>query len=318
MMRIPPLYFLLIQQTVSVDTCNDIWPPENGACKLNCGATVLNAKAASTATAKDGECQVAFASIDDLADYGNGTQLQGVDHIVTDSLYHAPFMGRRGKYHFFDHNSAVVLPDLDQVLEQKTNLISVLLPKKYDDFSKITDPLEQQIIAQALQVLGPDHVYVDHGDITNYINAMGSYRFTLIFEESFGKINPAVNHAFLLHTTPIMAGFNMMSTYFYNAVIPFEKWAGREFDENVTIWNKNEKRNVTVLKTKVERENTTFYDIHHHVQTLNAQTGILWNNQRILQDIIHYRYAHPWPYRFYNEVPNLKKLRNDCKKIELN
>ena len=79
----------------AIDPCSFQWPPPDGKCSLNCGATVLNHEAARNADEGDFTCQVAFATGKEL-DAGNyGEDFDGVDHIVTNHFNYS-------HYFFFD------------------------------------------------------------------------------------------------------------------------------------------------------------------------------------------------------------------------
>ena len=264
------LVFSLASAVSAIDECSMQWPPPDGKCNLDCGATVLGHEAARHADEADFPCQVAFLTGQELHDGDSGADFDGVDHIVTNHFNYSAYLQRNGTYHFFDEHNIFVLPDMDTLLEHKTELLSFIIPNK--DPNTWENIHHKRLLLEA-QHLIDDHIFVDDGSLEMHAAALSPYRFTIILEESEDFINRIMVNAFMFHTTPILAGFSLFSTYFFNGVMPIE-----------------------------DLPTFSISDIIYHCEELNHKTGILFNNQRINQDVLHYRYNHPWPNRFYNEA----------------
>lgn len=221
------------------------------------------------------KCQVAYLDHMDLQD--PKMDLSGTDVIFTDSLQHAPFAGRSGPVHFIENVSAFFVPDdLDHVMRNKHELLSILLPS-----SEAWTDLAQTIYSQA-QVLMPDHIYFDDGTLEMHTQAFERYRFSLIADGLENRtISLPMVRSVAFHTIPLFNGFVELFAMAFNGVADF-------IDVN--------------------------FDLSQTLDTCkkhNEHLGALWHYHRIVQDQMQYRYNRPFEERLLSQACSVCRLRAD-------
>lgn len=268
-----PLLLLLLLLVLFFLICGDAhgWRSE---CDIGAGVELA---LHGPAPVDDGEdtahrCRVAFLSSEDLKSPPQG--LETLDIILTDSLAHVSFLGRRGPAHFLDNVTAFHVPgDLDAIMQGKTELLSVLLPPPGAG-SDLAESIRQQ--AEALL---PEHVYVDDGSWDLHAAAFSRYRFSLIAQD-FDKqtISSALVRSVAFHTVALFNGFVEIGAMFFNGIADFE---------------------------------ADPFDLHSTLGTIkkhNEHLGALWHYQRIIQDQLQYRYNRPFEERLYSQACSLCRL----------
>mmetsp|Transcript_79200 Transcript_79200/g.232537 ORF Transcript_79200/g.232537 Transcript_79200/m.232537 type:complete len:593 (+) Transcript_79200:80-1858(+) len=219
------------------------------------------------------KCHVTFLTHEDIQ--SRTLDLSGADVIFTDTLTYVPFAGRKGPLHFLENISSLHFPtDLDAVMEQKTELLSILLPPQ----EAWTD-LAQTIFEQARAML-PDHIYIDDGSLETHAAAFTRYRFCLIADDMG---NHSISLPFVrslgFHTIAVYNGFVEISAMTFNGIADFLSQPFSLPDTLVTI-NKH-----------------------------NEQLGALWHYQRIIQDQLQYRYNRPFEERLMSQACTLCRLQ---------
>ena len=153
--------------------------------------------------------------------------------------------------------------DIRFLHRHKRSLLSVLLYHDLDLPLPGTVTSVLQVVSSELDVF---HVSPKSGDstaLTAFANAFSNYRFSLILDGfTDGRINPAVVHAIWAHTVPVYNGFFEFSSMFTNGV---------------AAWN---------------QENFSLSELQGRLSELNQHIKFMWSYQRILQEVIWYRYGH--------------------------
>mmetsp|Transcript_90667 Transcript_90667/g.280393 ORF Transcript_90667/g.280393 Transcript_90667/m.280393 type:complete len:595 (-) Transcript_90667:78-1862(-) len=221
------------------------------------------------------KCRATFVTHEDLQ--SRAADLSGADVIFTDTLTYVPFAGRRGPLHFLENVSDLHFPpDLDAVMERKTELLSILLPPE-----ESWNDLTHRIFEQARTML-PDHIYIDDGSLETHTAAFTRYRFCLIADD---MANRSISLPFIrslgFHTIAVYNGFVEVGAMVFNGIADF---LSEPFSLPETL--------VTINKH-------------------NEQLGALWHYQRILQDQLRYRYNRPFEERLMSQACTLCRLRAD-------
>lgn len=218
------------------------------------------------------KCRVAFLSSEDLE--GAELDLRGLDFIFTDSLRHVPFGGRYGPVIFLENISSFDVPDdLDVVMQGKTELLSVLLPRP-----EAWDSVARSLFEQA-QAMLPEHVYVDDGTLETHTAAFSKYRFSLIAEDLGNRtVSLPFVRSLGFHTIPLFNGFTELGTMVTQAIADFD--------------------------SSVVNLPSTLSLVREH----NEKAGVLWSYHRILQDQLQYRYNRPFEERLFSQACSVCRL----------
>mmetsp|Transcript_102320 Transcript_102320/g.318728 ORF Transcript_102320/g.318728 Transcript_102320/m.318728 type:complete len:594 (+) Transcript_102320:58-1839(+) len=221
------------------------------------------------------KCHVAFLTHEDIQ--SRTLDLSGADIIFTDTMTYVPFAGRTGPIHFLENISNLYFPpDLDAVMEQKTELLSILLPPQ-----EAWSDLAQAIFDQARTML-PDHVYIDDGSLETHAAAFTRYRFCLIADDGGNRsISLPFIRSLGFHTIAVYNGFVEIGAMVFNGIADF-------LSEPFSLPD-------------------TILTINKH----NEQLGALWHYQRIIQDQVRYRYNRPFEERLFSQACSLCRLRAD-------
>eukprot|EP00435_Cladocopium_sp_Y103_P049700 s640_g15.t1 len=178
------------------------------------------------------------------------------DLVFTDDLQQVPFAARRGNRVFLERLEMPRLGEaMDSILQMKDHLLSVLLPG--EGSMAWEDPQTRVIADQVMQVI-PKHVYVDDG--SSLENAFRAYRFSLIVDDD-RSISQALIHSIAWGSIPLFNGFSHLLAMLPRVVFP---------------WNRSHFRIDQLLNFLPE---------------INEEIGSLWQQHRLLQDQLLYRYA---------------------------
>jgi len=219
-----------------------------------------------------GKCRAAFLSHSDIE--AQLHELPDVDVIFTDSIRFVRFAGRSGPLHFIENVSEYHTPDdLDFIMQEKRELLSVLLPPV-----DLWDAKVETIYEQA-QAHVPDHIYIDDGTLETHTAAFRPYRFSLIADPSNFTISLPFIRSLSFHTVAAFNGFVEVGAMVFNGIADFEAEP---------------------------------FNLHATLDTLrkhNDHMGALWHYQRILQDQLQYRYNRPFEERLLSQACTLCRLR---------
>ena len=214
-------------------------------------------------------CRVAWLNHADLQRVSAG-DLQGqIDYLFTDSRSYVPFRGRHGSVLYMENISQFQVPqDLDLVMQEKTQLLSVLMPPR-DRW----DELAEEIYRQAMAAI-PEHVFIEDGSPETEAAAFQPYRFCILPEEDSTRhaVSPLFVRSLAYHTIAVFNGFVEVGAMVFNAIADYEP---EPFDLMETLENLNR---------------------------INKQLGALWHYQRIIQDQVQYRYNRPFEEKLYSQA----------------
>lgn len=217
-------------------------------------------------------CRVAWVSHSDLVE--GPPDLSEVDIIFTDSLRYVPFLGRRGNIHFLENISVFQVPeDLDRIMQEKTDFLSVLLPPE-DQWDELTRAIYDQA-----QVMIPDHIYIDDGSPELHEAAFRRYRFALIADASNHSVSLPFTRSISFHTIAVYNGFVEVAAMVFNAIADFN----------------SDGFSLPATMDKLRKD--------------NEHLGALWHYQRILQDQFLYRYRRSFEERLLSQACSLCRLR---------
>mmetsp|Transcript_6737 Transcript_6737/g.11987 ORF Transcript_6737/g.11987 Transcript_6737/m.11987 type:complete len:591 (+) Transcript_6737:33-1805(+) len=222
-------------------------------------------------------CRVTWLDHADLSQ-ASPEDFGAVDFVMTESRSYVNFRGRNGAIHFLENITGFYVPeDLDGIMERKSELLSVLMPSRH-----LWDELAESIYEQSMALL-PDHVYIDDGTLETHAAAFTKYRFCIIPEEetSIHSISLAFVRSLSFHTIAVFNGFVEIGAMVFNSVADFFP---EPFDlaETLTTLNKH-----------------------------NKQLGALWHYQRIVQDLVQYRYNRPFEEKLFSQACTLCRLKAD-------
>lgn len=202
--------------------------------------------------------------------------LSGFDFVLTDSMEVVPFAARDGRVAFLERVEMDRLADPDSVLVGKEHMLSVLLPQRTSRAWENTST--HAIVEQAEQHI-PEHTYVDDGSPEVYRQAYEKYRFSLIVDDEANTVSQAFVRAFEFGTVPIFNGNAALSTMMLRTIAPFD----------------------TAL--------FSLEFIRSSMQDVNFGMGFLWQQHRMLQDQLAYRYNRPFEERLAAAACTLCRLR---------
>ncbi|CAE7611700.1 GALT3 [Symbiodinium sp. CCMP2456] len=228
-------------------------------------------------------CRVAWLDHKDLQS-ADASELQGrVDFLFTDSRSYVPFRGRHGSVLYLENISEFQVPqDLDAVMQDKTQLLSVLMPPR-DRW----DELAEEIYRQAMATM-PEHVFVEDGSLETEAAAFERYRFCIIPEEDSTRhaVSPLFVRSLAYHTIAVFNGFVEVGAMVFNAIA--------DYDPDP-------------------------FNLMETIETLNRhnkQLGALWHYQRIIQDQVQYRYNRPFEEKLYSQACTMCRLLADLPKAQ--
>ena len=223
-------------------------------------------------------CRVAWLDHEDLQSVNAG-DLQGqVDYLFTDSRSYVPFRQRHGSVLYLENISEFQVPeDLDSIMQEKTELLSVLMPPR-DRW----DELAEEIYRQAMAAM-PSHVFVEDGSPETEVAAFERYRFCIIPEEDSARhaVSPLFVRSLAYHTIAVFNGFVEVGAMVFNAIADYDP-------EPFNL--------VETIET-----------LNRH----NKQLGALWHYQRIIQDMVQYRYNRPFAEKLYSQACTMCRLLAD-------
>ncbi|CAL1141175.1 unnamed protein product [Cladocopium goreaui] len=180
------------------------------------------------------------------------------DLVFTDDLQQVPFAARHGNRVFLERLEMPRLGEaMDSILQMKDHLLSVLLPR--EGSIAWEDPQTRVIADQVMQVI-PKHVYVDEGSLSSLEDAFRAYRFSLIVDDE-RSVSQALIHSIAWGSIPLFNGFSHLLAMLPRVVFP---------------WNRSHFRIDQLLNFLPE---------------INEEIGSLWQQHRLLQDQLLYRYA---------------------------
>lgn len=223
------------------------------------------------------QCRVAFYTHEDLV--ANPVDLTAIDYLFTDSLYAVPYAGRREKVFFLENMSTfVVPPELDELMQTKKKLLSILLPR--GDPQAWSD--SAKMLAQQAEAFMPNDTFIDDESIETHTAAFAPYRFSLIAEDLQNRtVSVPFVRSLAFHTIPLFNGYVELGTMVTQAIADYDD------------------RNVNLPETIKE------------VQGHNEKAGVLWSYHRILQDQLQYRYNRPFEERLFSQACSVCRLKSE-------
>ncbi|CAK9015685.1 3-galactosyltransferase 16) [Durusdinium trenchii] len=231
------------------------------------------------------ECKVAWISHERNPDTLQST-LKDNDFVLTDSLKTVPFAARNGQVIFLEklHPMPRIGNEaLDAILAAKDNLLSILLPR--DTSSSWEDETTSLLAQQAVDLL-PQHTFIDDGLGSTLERAFRKYRFTLIVDDELHTLSQALVHAIAWGSIPFFNGFSFMLAMLPRVVLPWNRSSFR-LDQFLSI-----------------------------VPEINHEIGPIWQQHRLLNDQLFYRYAYDFDRAFRHFSCTLCSSVRDSRLVE--